>query len=310
MYIRGFVLTAAMVSALICGCNTKGFIKSHSYLPPKESCSDAGENKKEQAIYAEKPVIYLYGYEGKETEVTVDTNILKFTYPAATNGTWKINVDNNGNLISNSKSYRYLFWDGELEMEPSFKKGYCIRGLETQKFLEQKLDEFRFTAQEKQDFLTYWVPRMVDNEYNVISFQTTAYTSAAKLSVSPKPDRCIRIFMAWYPSDTYIEIAPQTLKIPERKGKVVVEWGGCEVQSAATQLPAMTDINITATGALPAQNPQVSQDPYAQYGVYAQCAKDWDSSSISTYSGKWATISEDLRNQAYYHWQKYGKAGW
>ena len=71
---------------------------------------------------------------------------------------------------------------------------------------------------------------MQDNAYNLISFQTTAYTENAKLTVTPEPDTVIRVFMAYKPLDGYVEIAPQTLVAPERNGFTVVEWGGAEVK--------------------------------------------------------------------------------
>ena len=68
---------------------------------------------------------------------------------------------------------------------------------------------------------------MQDNEYNLISFQTEAYTDNAKLTVSPAPDTEIRVFMTFTPCDSYVEIPAQELKpAPERKGFTVVEWGG------------------------------------------------------------------------------------
>ena len=71
---------------------------------------------------------------------------------------------------------------------------------------------------------------MQDNEYNVISFQGASYTDAAPLDVTPSPDTTLRIFMAWYSSDTAVEIEPQTLTSPERGGFTVVEWGGTEIK--------------------------------------------------------------------------------
>ncbi len=73
---------------------------------------------------------------------------------------------------------------------------------------------------------------MEKNNYNVISFQTKAYTDAAKIEVNPKPDKMFRVFMAWYPSAEVVEIDEQKLTVPSRgPGKILVEWGGVEVDS-------------------------------------------------------------------------------
>ncbi|MBQ8389571.1 MAG: hypothetical protein IJX52_01145 [Oscillibacter sp.] len=71
---------------------------------------------------------------------------------------------------------------------------------------------------------------MEGNPYNLISFQSEAYTEAAKLSVSPAPETTIRVFMAWQAMEEQADIPPQTLAAPARRGFTVVEWGGTEVK--------------------------------------------------------------------------------
>ena len=70
---------------------------------------------------------------------------------------------------------------------------------------------------------------MQKNLYNIISFQSDAYTNAAPMNISPAPDALIRVFMTYRPSDTFVQIPTQTLTAPERKGFTAVEWGGTEV---------------------------------------------------------------------------------
>ena len=52
----------------------------------------------------------------------------------------------------------------------------------------------------------------------------------AKLDINPGPDTLIRVFMAWSPSDEYVEMEKQELLAPERKGFCAVEWGGTKVE--------------------------------------------------------------------------------
>ena len=75
-----------------------------------------------------------------------------------------------------------------------------------------------------------WLPKMQDNPYNLISFQSEAYTDAAKLDIDPTPDSVLRVFMAWKPLGRPQTIEPQTFASFERNGFTVVEWGGCEVK--------------------------------------------------------------------------------
>ena len=72
---------------------------------------------------------------------------------------------------------------------------------------------------------------MQDNPYNVISFQTDVYTDGAALDIQPNPDSLLRVFMAYYPSDSEIKIEPQEFEVFERIGFTVVEWGGSEIQN-------------------------------------------------------------------------------
>ncbi|MBE6723318.1 MAG: hypothetical protein E7572_12765 [Ruminococcaceae bacterium] len=70
---------------------------------------------------------------------------------------------------------------------------------------------------------------MQDNTYNLISFQGSSYTNAAKLTVTPKPDSILRVYMAYKPLKAAVSVPEQTLPSFERKGFTVVEWGGMEV---------------------------------------------------------------------------------
>ena len=86
------------------------------------------------------------------------------------------------------------------------------------------------TRREANEFIVYWLPRMEQNPYNLISFQTENYTEAAKLTVSPAPDTLLRVFLAWKGTEEYTELTEQELTAPERTGFTVVEWGGTEVR--------------------------------------------------------------------------------
>ena len=92
------------------------------------------------------------------------------------------------------------------------------------------LDRLGLTRREANEFLVYWLPRMQDNPYNLIAFQQEAYTESAKLTVSPRPDSVLRVFMAWKPLARPVDVPAQTLPGFERRGFTLVEWGGAEVR--------------------------------------------------------------------------------
>ena len=179
----------------------------------------------------EKPVIYLYPETPTEVSVklTVDGK-LTCTYPAYDKGWDNFTAYPDGTLIfPDGKEYYCLYWEGIQNMECDFSKGFCVKGADTAAFLEWALAEQGLTPREANEFIIYWLPRMEQNPYNVISFQTDAYTEGAVLEITPNPDSLLRVFMAYYPSDEAVEIEAQSFTPFERVGFTVVEWGGCEL---------------------------------------------------------------------------------
>ena len=181
--------------------------------------------------YTEKPVIYLY--PEAETDVTVRLDYaddLTCTYPAY-DGAWRVAAAPDGTLTDErGQTYRYLYWEGTDNVQYDFSEGFCVPGSETAAFLEDALAQLSLTRAEANEFIIYWLPQMEQNAYNLISFQSDAYTDAAKLTITPQPDTLLRVFMAWKPLTKAVEIAPQTLTAPERTGFTAVEWGGAKVQ--------------------------------------------------------------------------------
>lgn len=178
-----------------------------------------------------KPVIYLY--PEKETEVSVNLNFdgkLTYTYPALGSG-WNVIAKPDGTLtnLADGSTHYYLFWEGTARPKWTYEKGFVVKGSETENFLRENLAKMGLTPREYNDFITYWVPKMQGNKYNLISFSGAEYSEIAKLTVNPKPDSVIRIHMMWKALDEPIEIEPQVLPTYERKGFTLVEWGGTEL---------------------------------------------------------------------------------
>ena len=184
----------------------------------------------ESSMSNEKPVIYLYPEQGEEVSVRLDYDgKLTCTYPEYDNG-WHVTAAPDGRITDeNGQEYNYLYWEGETEQEYDFSEGFCVVGEDTAEFLEDALEKLGLTRREANEFIVYWLPRMEQNEYNLISFQSEAYTDHARLSIQPEPDTVIRVFMAYKPVENEQEIPEQTLAAPERSGFAVVEWGGCEL---------------------------------------------------------------------------------
>ena len=176
-----------------------------------------------------KPIIYFY----PEVDTVCSAKLtlkgkLTCTYPEhGANGWQNFTAHPDGTLIfPDGKEYYALYWEGTQNTQWDFSTGYCVPGEDTAAFLEWALAQQGLTPREANEFIIYWLPLMQENPYNVISFQTTAYTDGAKLEITPAPDSLLRIFMAYYPSDVAVEIAPQTFEGFAREGFTVVEWGG------------------------------------------------------------------------------------
>jgi endoglucanase len=115
-------------------------------------------------------------------------------------------------------------------MRFDFSKGFVVKGSETGEFLREKLAFMGLTPKADTEVIVYWMPLMEKNAWNLISFQGAAYTDNAVLTVEPRPDSVLRVYMAFKPLSFPITVPPQDLKPFERKGFTLVEWGGSEVK--------------------------------------------------------------------------------
>lgn len=187
--------------------------------------------REEREATAAKPVIYLYPEH--ETQVRVSLHYdgaLTCTYPACKEDGWQVTAQPDGTLTdADGKTYSYLFWEGNADTAYDMSRGFVVKGADTAAFLQTALGQLGLTPREYNEFIVYWLPKMQDNPYNLIAFQGDAYTAHARLDITPKPDRVLRVFMAYRPLTQPVDIAPQELKPFARGGFTVVEWGGAEV---------------------------------------------------------------------------------
>ena len=183
-----------------------------------------------------KPVIYLYSEEEMEVAVRLDYDgDLTCTYPAYDGG-WTVTAQPGGILTdAEDRTYNYLYWEGVTSTEYDFSQGFCVPGKDTAAFLEDALARLGLTRREANEFIVYWLPRMEDNAYNLISFQSESYTGHAKLTIDPQPDSLLRVFMAWRPLTEPVEIPEQELPAFNRTGFAAVEWGGAELRYLTKQ---------------------------------------------------------------------------
>jgi hypothetical protein len=188
------------------------------------------ERRHHSPVMLEKPVIYLYPTQ--ETSVNVRVNLkgeLTHTYPKynAAQG-WTVTAKPDGELRDENtgKIYYNLFWEGKSAHQYDLSTGFVVKGEDVADFLDASLEKLGLNRREANEFITYWLPEMEQNKYNLVHFSTAEYVAQAPLEVTPKIDTEIRVFMVYQPLDAPINIAPQTLESPARKGFTLVEWGG------------------------------------------------------------------------------------
>lgn len=176
-----------------------------------------------------KPVIYLY--PEKETDVSVSVNPtggFKITEPAYDNG-WKVKAKPDGEIYNygDGKKYPYLFWEGYALNYQRPSEGFVVARAGVKEFLDNKLIQLGLIKKEADEFIEFWLPKMQEKPYYFITFMPQSeFENYAPLSVSPKPDTVIRIFMDYEGLDKYIRVPEQKIITPKREGFVVAEWGG------------------------------------------------------------------------------------
>ena len=180
------------------------------------------------------PVIYLYNNDDTKINVKIDLDG-KFTYTNPIYNEeqgWTVTASPEGILTDiDGRTFDYLYWEGDVNFKPDLSQGFCVPGKDTEAFLRDASAELGLNAKETEFFVSYWTPRMEQNTFNVITFQTTTFDEAAKLKITPEPDVLLRVNMLWYPSDEYVEIKAQDLSaiglpLSERHDFTAVEWGG------------------------------------------------------------------------------------
>jgi hypothetical protein len=182
-----------------------------------------------------KPVIYLYPEQTQKVNVGIKPNSgFSFSYPAYPRGGWNVTAQPNGQLTHQNKTLNYLFWEGPLNSIPQFDltTGFYVHSDTVVQFLEHTLTKVGLSEIEQADFITFWAPRLIQNDLNFIHFEfNDGYDKlVASIKLDPQPETLIRLFMVFKPVNKTLPIKQQTIPTNPRKGFTVVEWGGSQIQ--------------------------------------------------------------------------------
>ena len=180
-----------------------------------------------------KPIIYLYPQESTEVNVKVGyPEKFTHTYPKYTNG-WHVLAQPNGDLtdLQTGRHLYALYWEGLNASQNTAPDGFIVKGSDTITFLEEKLAMLGLTEREANEFIIYWLPKLENNPYNLIRFQSLAQQNKnMPLNITPAPNTLIRVMMEYKPLNEKVELPEQILpSTPARTGFTVVEWGGTEL---------------------------------------------------------------------------------
>jgi hypothetical protein len=177
-----------------------------------------------------KPVIYLYPEQPMEVSVTLEPRGAHFieTIPDYGAG-WRVLAQPGGTLtnLADGKEYPYLFWEAAHDAPwPKLTKGFIVARDDLAGFLNEKLAYLGLNDAEAGEFIEFWLPKLLPNEYTLLHFAGKEYGERFPLQVSPTPDSLLRVFMVARAAAGSERISPQELVPFERKGFAMVEWGG------------------------------------------------------------------------------------
>ena len=181
---------------------------------------------------AYKPLIYLYPTVDTKVNVKLGrSEALTSTYPKYKDS-WNVLAKPTGELIDDKgRSFYGLYWEGYNTIDVTFEDGFVVKKDDLIPFLEEKLSILGLTEREANEFIIYWLPKLEENEYNLIRFESIdKINKNMPLIINPKPDTVIRILMEYKKADKDTKVKTQALVTPVRKGFTVVEWGGTIVK--------------------------------------------------------------------------------
>lgn len=176
-----------------------------------------------------KPVIYLYPEKDTDIKVEVKPNGgFTKTEPMYDNG-WFVRATTQSELFNyaDKTNYPYLFWEGKAYNFVTPNYGFVMSKNEVSVKMPQILAKLGLNEKETKDFLEFWQPKLEVKPYVFVTFlPQREFDKLAPLTVNPRPDTIIRVFMDYIPLDAPINVAPMQIRTPERVGFTVVEWGG------------------------------------------------------------------------------------
>jgi hypothetical protein len=171
-----------------------------------------------------KPNIYLYSDRDLTAQVRLaPENSITVSEPVYQPGKGWLAKIRNGSLNGEGG---FLFYEG-LVPDAGWQKqeGFVVREAFREQDMAAILGQYGFNDKETHEFIDYWSQHLTEDvNYVFYPQETEAVNRVMPLSVSPEPDRAMRI---WFYAEPLVT-APEPVTHPEkivREGFYVVEWG-------------------------------------------------------------------------------------
>lgn len=183
-----------------------------------------------------KPAVYLYPPSNQLVSVKVfPKGELSYTDPPYDPGKgWVVEANHNGQLkpINYQLSpitYSYLYYESKLldQYIQKPKEGWVVKFSELQNLYNEILPKLGLNRKEANDFKEYWLKILPKSPYyfvGLVDKHQRDYLEA--LEVTPNPDTSIRFSLYFEAMDLPKIVQEPEIKTPERKGFVLVDWGG------------------------------------------------------------------------------------
>ena len=175
-----------------------------------------------------KPNIYLY------PEATIDLSVsisfpqgghLTKSDPEYGNG-WDVTVEPDGTI---DNYHTFLFYEALVPAKYQEERGFVVKKEHLEEFFTENLTKSGFEGQEIEDFLEWWMIRLLDSPYYVIYPQyENDIAKLIQIEFSQKPDNFRRLYYLVQRTENpedFAELEPPTIPPFERKGFFAVDWG-------------------------------------------------------------------------------------
>jgi len=186
------------------------------------------ESKPAIYLYPEKPTLINVKLRPKGKLVVTDP-------PYDPQKGWEVLALPNGLLQPTTHNpqlttnYLYLYYEADLEEVFIQPEGFVVKGSQLVDFFREILPQVGLNQRETADFIQYWREKLDENQpYYFIHFLSKEEIEELEpLELNIQPDTEIRIRPYFRPLKKPIKVREQKLPPPpERKGFVLVEWGG------------------------------------------------------------------------------------